>query len=63
MLVVAFLPDLPLRDLSGIQARQADDAAAMAAESAAEAAIAPGGSAPATATQSMSDARRSARPD
>ncbi|HEU0287086.1 MAG TPA: MDR family MFS transporter [Nocardioidaceae bacterium] len=63
VLVVAFLPDLPLRDLSGIQARQADDAAAMAAESAAEAAIAPGGSAPATATQSMSDARRSARPD
>jgi EmrB/QacA subfamily drug resistance transporter len=63
VLVVAFLPDLPLRDLSGIQARQADDAAAMAAEGAAEAAIAPGGSAPATATQSMSEARRSARPD
>jgi len=63
VLVVAFLPDLPLRDLSDIQARQADDAAAMAAEGAAEAAIAPGGSAPATATQSMSEARRSARPD
>ena len=63
LLVIAFLPDLPLRDLSGIQARHADDAAAMAAEAAAEGALAPGGSAPSTATAPMSEARRSARPD
>jgi EmrB/QacA subfamily drug resistance transporter len=63
LLVIAFLPDLPLRDMSGIQARHADDAAAMAAEAAAEGALAPGGSAPSTATAPMSEARRSARPD
>jgi EmrB/QacA subfamily drug resistance transporter len=35
VVVVAFLPDLPLRQLSGVQARQADDEAAAAAAAAA----------------------------
>jgi predicted PurR-regulated permease PerM len=53
VLVVAFLPDLPLRELSGVQARQADAAAA-----AAEAAVAPGGSAPMAAAEPVGEARR-----
>jgi EmrB/QacA subfamily drug resistance transporter len=58
VLVVSFLPDLPLRELSGVQARQADAAAA-----AAEAAITPGGAAPTgvaptTSAQPLSEARR-----
>jgi EmrB/QacA subfamily drug resistance transporter len=35
VVVVAFLPDLPLRQMSGVQARQADDAAAAAASASA----------------------------
>ncbi|HYJ70497.1 MAG TPA: MDR family MFS transporter [Nocardioidaceae bacterium] len=60
VVVVAFLPDLPLRQLSGVQARQADDDAAAAA--AAAAASVPSDAAAAVA-DSRSDSPRADRVD